>query len=72
MSNSSCGCGGNPQCVMMLNQSSILLPVYSIERPAKTTPYPIGIPVRATITLYPIGRPAKATNSYILSYRETC
>ena len=36
---------------------------YPIGRPVRATItlYPIGRPVRATITLYPIGRPVRAT-----------
>ena len=37
--------------------------MYPIGRPVRATItlYPIGRPVRATITLYPIGRPVRAT-----------
>ena len=37
--------------------------LYPIGRPVRATItlYPIGRPVRATITLYPIGRPVRAT-----------
>ena len=40
---------------------------YPIGRPVRATItlYPIGRPVRATITLYPIGRPVRATHHCI-------
>ena len=47
--------------------------LYPIGRPVRATItlYPIGRPVRATITLYPIGRPVRATITLYPTYRET-
>ena len=37
--------------------------MYPVGRPVRATVtlYPVGRPVRATVTLYPIGRPVRAT-----------